>query len=83
MGTQVSSETRQEMIRKKAYEIYVQRGKAPGREQEDWIQAERAVDREIQAKASTGTSYTVDSPTPAAPIRTSTTPKVGTFKSRV
>jgi Protein of unknown function (DUF2934) len=30
-------------IRQRAYEIYVERGRVPGREQEDWAQAEREV----------------------------------------
>jgi Protein of unknown function (DUF2934) len=30
-------------IRQRAYEIYEQRGRIPGREQEDWAQAEREV----------------------------------------
>lgn len=36
-----------EEIAKRAYEIYVARGQTPGRELEDWIQAER----ELLAKA--------------------------------
>jgi len=30
-------------IRQRAYEIYEERGRTPGREHEDWIQAEREV----------------------------------------
>lgn len=30
-------------IRQRAYEIYEERGRTPGHEQEDWIQAEREV----------------------------------------
>jgi hypothetical protein len=33
--------TREEQIRNRAYEIYLQRGGQPGSEMEDWLQAER------------------------------------------
>ena len=33
--------TRQQEIRDRAYEIYLQRGAQPGYEVEDWLQAER------------------------------------------
>ena len=33
--------TREEEIRNRAYEIYLQRGGQPGYELEDWLQAER------------------------------------------
>ena len=33
--------TREEEIRNRAYEIYLQRGGQPGHELEDWLQAER------------------------------------------
>jgi Protein of unknown function (DUF2934) len=33
--------TREEEIRNRAYEIYLQRGRQPGHELEDWLQAER------------------------------------------
>jgi hypothetical protein len=33
--------TREEEIRARAYEIYLQRGGQPGDEVEDWLQAER------------------------------------------
>jgi Protein of unknown function (DUF2934) len=32
---------RDESIRKRAYEIYLERGGQPGRELDDWLQAER------------------------------------------
>ena len=34
---------REEEIRNRAYEIYLQRGGQPGSELEDWLQAEREV----------------------------------------
>ena len=33
--------TRDEEIRRRAYEIYLERGEQPGRELDDWLQAER------------------------------------------
>ncbi|MEI9974653.1 MAG: DUF2934 domain-containing protein [Ignavibacteriota bacterium] len=30
----------EEQVRKRAYEIYLQRGEQPGSEEEDWLQAE-------------------------------------------
>lgn len=33
--------TREEKIRRRAYEIYLERGAEPGRGLEDWLQAER------------------------------------------
>jgi Protein of unknown function (DUF2934) len=35
--------TREQEIRNRAYEIYLQRGAEPGHEVEDWLQAEREV----------------------------------------
>jgi hypothetical protein len=32
-------------IRRRAYEIYLERGAEPGREMEDWLQAEREAER--------------------------------------
>ena len=39
----------EEEIRRRAYEIYVQRGSAPGGENEDWLTAEREVRSRYQA----------------------------------
>ena len=38
--------TREEEIRNRAYEIYLQRGGQPGYELEDWLQAERELANE-------------------------------------
>ncbi|HZT30913.1 MAG TPA: DUF2934 domain-containing protein [Bryobacteraceae bacterium] len=35
---------RDERIRDRAYELYLQRGQEPGYELEDWLQAEREID---------------------------------------
>lgn len=49
IGSQ-NPEGRRELIQKKAYELYVQRGKTPGREVEDWLNAEKLVEREMQGQ---------------------------------
>jgi len=36
------------LIRQRAYEIYLQRGRVPGRELEDWLTAEREVDSDLE-----------------------------------
>src|SRR5580700_3347524 len=38
--------TRGDKIRRRAYEIYLERGSEPGRELEDWLQAERVLTTE-------------------------------------
>ena len=43
----VVSPSREEKIRRRAYEIYLERGEQPGREMEDWIQAERELERGV------------------------------------
>lgn len=34
-----------DMIRKKAYELYEKRGRKPGRPMDDWLEAERIIKR--------------------------------------
>lgn len=41
----VDQEFLNEMIAKKAYEIYEQRGREPGKELDDWLEAEKIVIR--------------------------------------
>ena len=41
----VVNSTREEEIRRRAYEIYLERGEQPGRELDDWLQAERELKR--------------------------------------
>ena len=41
----VVNSTRDEEIRRRAYEIYLERGEQPGRELDDWLQAERELKR--------------------------------------
>jgi hypothetical protein len=38
---QILQSTREQEIRNRAYEIYLQRGAQPGYEMQDWLQAER------------------------------------------
>jgi hypothetical protein len=40
-GILSESSTRGEEIRHRAYELYLERGQEPGRELDDWLQAER------------------------------------------
>jgi hypothetical protein len=41
----IVNSTRHEEIRHRAYEIYLERGEQPGRELDDWFQAERELKR--------------------------------------
>ena len=41
--------TREQEIRNRAYEIYLQRGGQPGYELEDWLQAERELSTNLAA----------------------------------
>jgi Protein of unknown function (DUF2934) len=41
----VGNSARDEEIRRRAYEIYRARGEQPGRERNDWLQAERELKR--------------------------------------
>jgi Protein of unknown function (DUF2934) len=46
-ATQVEPELRHEMIATAAYFIAEQRGFVPGHEQQDWYQAEAAIDKQL------------------------------------
>jgi len=41
-------------IRRRAYEIYLQRGEQPGRELDDWVQAERELASGVLSRAQAG-----------------------------
>ena len=45
---------RDEEIRRRAYEIYLERGEQPGRELDDWLQAERELARGLFSRAQAG-----------------------------
>ncbi|MFH1855950.1 MAG: DUF2934 domain-containing protein [Candidatus Omnitrophota bacterium] len=48
MKIKISAEERQEMIKKRAQEIFTKRGNRPGDAMSDWLKAERIVDEEIK-----------------------------------
>jgi hypothetical protein len=43
--------SREEDIRRRAYEIYLARGEEPGRDVEDWLQAERELTQDQPAES--------------------------------
>ena len=43
----VENAARDEEIRRRAYEIYLERGEHPGRDLDDWLQAERELDHGV------------------------------------
>jgi len=45
---------RDEEIRRRAYAIYLERGQQPGRELDDWLQAERELKRGVLRRAQAG-----------------------------
>ena len=45
---------REDEIRLRAYEIYLQRGEQPGRDLDDWLQAERELERGVLSRAQAG-----------------------------
>ena len=45
---------RSEEIKRRAYEIYLERGEQPGRELEDWLQAKRELARRLLSRAQAG-----------------------------
>jgi hypothetical protein len=45
---------REEEIKLRAYEIYLERGEQPGRELDDWLQAERELERGVLGRAQAG-----------------------------
>ncbi len=47
----VGNSAREEEIRRRAYEIYLERGEQPGRDLEDWLQAERELARGVLRRA--------------------------------
>ena len=44
----------EEEIRRRAYEIYLERGEQPDRELDDWLQAERELKHGVLARAQAG-----------------------------
>ena len=50
----VGSSARDEEIRRRAYEIYLERGEQPGRELDDWLRAEGELERGVLRRAQAG-----------------------------
>lgn len=48
-NSNVRPEARKEMITRKAQDLYMKRGGTPGHELDDWLAAEKMVDRELQS----------------------------------
>ncbi len=54
---QQSNDKEEEMSmssRRRAYEIYLERGKQPGRDLDDWLKAERELERGVLSRAQAG-----------------------------
>lgn len=47
----IDPNVRKNLIAKKAEELYEKRGRTPGRELDDWLEAERLVDQELRAQS--------------------------------
>jgi hypothetical protein len=50
----VGNSARDEEIRRRAYEIYLKRGEQPGRDLDDWLQAERELEGGALSRAQAG-----------------------------
>ncbi len=50
----VRNSARDDEIRRRAYEIYLERGEQPGRELDDWLQAEGELERGVLRRAQAG-----------------------------
>jgi hypothetical protein len=50
----VGNSSRDEKIRRRAYEIYLERGDQPGTELDDWLQAEHELERGVPSRAQAG-----------------------------
>jgi hypothetical protein len=50
----VKNAAHDEEIRRRAYEIYRERGEQPGHELDDWLQAERELERGVLRRAQAG-----------------------------
>jgi len=53
-GHSMSVRARDEDIRRRAHEIYLERGEQPGRDLDHWFQAERELERGIRSRAQAG-----------------------------
>ena len=53
-GASTGNSARSEEIKRRAYEIYLEHGEQPGRELDDWLQAERELARRLLSRAQAG-----------------------------
>lgn len=53
-GVSVKNSVRDEETRHRAYEIYLERGQQPGRELDDWLQAQRELEARTLSRAQAG-----------------------------
>ena len=53
-GVSVKNSARDEEIRRRAYEIYLEGGQQPGRELDDWLQAQRELEGGTLSRAHAG-----------------------------
>jgi hypothetical protein len=65
----------QEMIGKRAYELFLKRGGAHGYHMADWFQAEKEISAEIAAKKKTEIKQPAVTAAPATPPKASATMK--------
>jgi hypothetical protein len=61
----LNPEVRRDKITQKAFELYQKRGCEPGHELDDWLEAERLVDRETQSTSRTTTTTATPTQQPA------------------
>jgi hypothetical protein len=47
----LGNSARVEEIRRRAYEIYLERGKQSGRDMDDWLQSEQELERGVRGRA--------------------------------
>ena len=67
-STETGTDARKELIAKKAQELYEKRGCQPGHELDDWLTAEKMVDREMQQTKPTTSARPQPVTTPANKI---------------
>ena len=49
-----ASESAEDAVRRRAYELYLEGGGAPGRDVENWLEAEREINARPRARATAG-----------------------------
>ncbi len=80
----LSPEARNEMIRKKAQEVFEKRGRKPGHELDDWLAAEKFIDRDLQeTKVMPQADLASDRPLPINAPGSRTPSKFGSSSKRI